>query len=116
MTADGMDLYYLAEGDQVRIVLRGELHSDTVGQLEQTAASALSGPGVARLELDMRLVTYAESSALRCLLGIRRDAQRAGVELVLVRPMMDWVMRIFDVSGLSDYFAFTPDPGALPTS
>lgn len=68
-------------GDAVVLVPRGELDIATAGRLAEAAEDV---PGDRRLlVVDLRGVTFLDSSGLRGLLLVRRRAERDGIELLV---------------------------------
>lgn len=71
-----------AQAESTRIVLTGELDIATAPQLEQTLEPLLA-QGDGDLLLDMRGVTFLDSSGLRVVLVASRTATAAGRRLVV---------------------------------
>ncbi|WP_424216463.1 STAS domain-containing protein (plasmid) [Streptomyces sp. BI20] len=90
----------------------GELDMDTAGELAERADRARRA-GVGPLVLDVREVTFADSSALNTLLRLRLDGP-----LALRGPLPDQLRRLLEMTGTADLFDRadepTPEPPADP--
>ncbi len=89
---------------------RDELWLEPAGELDLESATVLRAvlgeyldAGFPRLVLDLRAVTFMDSSGLHLLLEAQRDARARGVELS-VRPGPPSVQRVFDVTGTAKLF------------
>jgi anti-sigma B factor antagonist len=69
------------DGGTVVLTPRGELDIATAGRLTDAAEEVPSG--TALLVVDLRAVTFMDSSGLRGLLLVRRRAQRDDIELLV---------------------------------
>jgi anti-sigma B factor antagonist len=83
-----------------RITLRGEIDLSTVGLLEG-ALSERDGSGSPTIMLDLRDVTFMDSTGLHTLLGARRRSEQDGSSLVLL-AVSPAARRVFEVSGVGD--------------
>jgi len=91
--------------------VRDELWLELAGELDLESANALGAlvgehldAGFPRLVLDLRAVTFMDSTGLHVLLEAQREARARGVELSL-SPGPPNVQRVFDVTGTADLFA-----------
>ncbi len=82
-----------------RLVLAGALDLHSSEALGEAIARERSR-GAGRLVLDLRDVTFLDSTALRVLLVTRSQLRDAGGELALLEPTKE-VRRTLDVSGVS---------------
>ena len=89
-----------AQAESTRIVLAGELDIATAPQLEQ-ALEPLLAQGNGDLHLDMRGVTFLDSSGLRVVLVASRTATTAGRRLV-VDPGEGQVLRVIRLARVED--------------
>jgi anti-anti-sigma factor len=86
----------------VRIRPEGEIDLATAPQLER----AIGGlDGYARIVVDLRDVTFMDSSGLRLLIGLDAAARRDGWTLML-RPGRQSVQRVFEVTGMDRHLPF----------
>ena len=88
-----------------------------VGELDYVGAAAVEAElerveqrSPPRLVIDLRGVTFIDSSGLRLLLETDVRARKAGRSLVLVRGS-EVVQRVFEISLLDRRLAFVDDPG-----
>jgi anti-sigma B factor antagonist len=97
------------DGDTAWVRPVGELDLETVPRLEAELASARAEGG-RRLVLDMRRLTFMDSTGLR--LVIRWDAagREEGFEFAIV-PGPDIVQRVIKLTGMDDQLTVTEPPG-----
>jgi anti-sigma B factor antagonist len=101
------------ENDGVKIALRGELdleHAYTFDE-ELRRAEALAPPCIC---LDLRELTFVDSSGLARLVAARRRARKAGRRLVLVRGSAA-VQRLFALTAVDEHFEIVNEPAGLRT-
>jgi anti-sigma B factor antagonist len=97
------------EDDRVRIAPVGELDVASTPQLEH-AICALRQAGAAHLIIDLRRVTFIDSTGLRLALDLDAATRDNGLRLELL-PGPPQVQRIFELTGTLDQLPFiTPDP------
>lgn len=88
------------------IAAKGELDLATVPELEKALKQEREAGSVV---LDLRGVTFMDSSGLRTILAARRDiAERKG-RLLIVRGAKA-IQQVFEVAGLADRLDFIDDP------
>lgn len=94
--------------DRTVVIVRGELDFATAPDLLRHAVTALEHRPIAAIEVDLGLVTFADSSGLGALLAIKHDADDRGVTFTLgsVTPA---VRLVIDVTGLNEHFDISPD-------
>lgn len=90
-----------------RVVVTGELDIAGVPVLEAALARA-DEAGVADLELDLRAVTFIDSSGIRCVLGAYHAALARGAELRIFSGLEAGV--VFGLAGLSGRLPLVADP------
>lgn len=98
-----------ADGNAVRIVVRGELDMSVAPGLTEAITGA-SGTGVTVL-LDLSGVTFLDSSAIGALVASGREVADAGGRLQ-IGPRSDIVTRVLEITGLaepSDAFDVLPE-------
>jgi anti-anti-sigma factor len=74
-----------ADGQTVRVVLKGELDLAGVDRVEQAFEQAESMP-VALVVLDLAELTFVDSTGLETMLRAARRARETGRRLVVTRP------------------------------
>lgn len=90
------------------LAVRGELDISGAEALERALAEVEAGePHV--LVIDLREVTFLDSSGLRSLLAADRRAKGAGRRLVLVRGP-DPIQRVFEIALLDRRLTFVDAP------
>ena len=95
-------------GDGVVVALAGELDYAATDSLE-AELEKVEQAAPERLVLDLREVTFIDSSGLRLLLAADARAQDRGRRLELVRGP-DVVQRVFEISLLDRRLTFVDDP------
>ncbi len=91
------------------IALNGELDLAGAAALEQELARLDAEPAEV-VVLDLRDVTFMDSSGLRLIAVSSQQAQEAGRRLALV-PGPEQVMRVFDITRMRERLDFVGDPG-----
>jgi anti-sigma B factor antagonist len=94
------------------VTVSGEIDLETAPQLGDHALAALTDVSV-HLVLDLRGVTFMDSTGLKVLLATARRADLAGGSLVLVAPTRP-VQRILTLTGLDTTFTVADDLDGLP--
>jgi anti-anti-sigma factor len=86
------------------VVPTGELDLATASSVDREVR-ALRGAGFDRVVLDLRRLTFIDSTGLRTLLSLRNDAKRDGHTLALVpgRPEVQRVFELTATRGLFDW-------------
>lgn len=96
------------EGVQTLVVLAGELDLATASAADAAIAAAANGePG--KLVIDLRGLTFMDSSGLRMLVAADRRAAGAGYELSIVRGAPA-VQRVLEVTGLDAKLRLVDEP------
>jgi anti-sigma B factor antagonist len=88
--------------DDVVVVARGELDTACAADLERKVRE-LQRSGVEEIVIDLRGVSFMDSSGLRVLLSLRNDARRNAHRLALV-PGPRSVQRIFELTATRGLF------------
>ena len=81
----------------------GELDLGTVDELQ--AALAARPADADRLVLDLRRLTFFDTSGMRLVVETLQEADRTGISLALVRGPED-VQRLFALAGMDDRLPF----------
>ena len=92
-----LDTAHEAAGVVVRV--KGELDGMTSPVLRQELYDLIDDGGRS-FRLDLRAMTYIDSSGLSALLGILRRVKERGGELALVNPRRS-TLRVFEIAGLT---------------
>ena len=87
-----------------------------VGELDLSTADVLwdemdklRGRGFSNLVLDLRKLTFLDSTGLRLLVRARENALRSGSKFALIDGAQP-VCRVLDITGLRDHFDFVRPP------
>jgi anti-sigma B factor antagonist len=95
-----------------RLELGGELDVLTTRQVRDRVFE-LTGAGFATIVLDLRGLTFIDSTGMRLLVGLHHHARRDGWRLYLIQGPEN-VKRVFDIAGTSQVLPFTTAAAALP--
>jgi anti-anti-sigma factor len=93
------------------IALSGELDLAGAAALEDELGRLEAGP-LDAIVLDLRDVTFMDSSGLRVIAVANQRAQERGRRLALV-PGGDQVMRVFEITRMRERLDFVDDPQAV---
>jgi anti-anti-sigma factor len=96
------------DGDAAWVRPLGELDLDTASQLDQELA-AVRATGADRLVLDMRALTFMDSTGLRLVIRWDTDAREQGFEFAIV-PGPEVVQRVFRLTGMDEHVPVAPPP------
>jgi anti-sigma B factor antagonist len=94
-------------GDMV-LSVEGEIDFATAPELEAALEDALD-PGRTRLIVDLRRVTFMDSTGLVLLLRHNRTAAAAGQRLIVIKGPPH-VQRVFEITGLSERLTMLDEP------
>jgi anti-sigma B factor antagonist len=86
----------------------GELDLDTEPQLEE-ALAALREQGARRLVLDLRKLTFMDSTGLRLVIRWDSAGKEQGFDFAIV-PGPDVVQRVIRLTGMEDQLTFAEAP------
>jgi len=93
--------------DDVTLRVSGEIDLYTAPALREAALAALRQHGTT-LRVDLRDVTFMDSTGIEVLLATRRRAELEGGSLTLCR-LTPAVRRVIEVTGLDRLFTIVPD-------
>ncbi len=108
MSIPSFDVEVVRNGGATRIAPSGELDIATNPVLEQAIAAATSEPG-ARLVLDLRELTFMDSTGLRTLAQTNARAANDGFTLAIVRGPRQ-IDRVLEISGLGALLPLVDTP------
>jgi anti-sigma B factor antagonist len=94
-----------------RVVLQGELDIATSPKAE-AELRRIEGGGVRLVVLDLRGLTFMDSTGLRLLVGADARARESGHRLAIVRGP-DAVHRVLEITGLDTRLDVVADPAEL---
>jgi len=90
--------------DRARVVPHGELDLDTIGVVEQHLHD-LRQAGVREIVLDLRKLTFMDSSGLHAIFKAARLAKQDGASFVLI-PGPRAIQRLFELTSARDHLTF----------
>ena len=105
------DLETNREGAHARLSLFGELDIAAAPRLD-TELAEVEAEGPDRIVLDLRGLTFLDSTGLRSLLGADARARAADWALTLIKGP-DVVQRVFAITGLDGRLDIVEDEAAL---
>jgi anti-sigma B factor antagonist len=95
------------DGERGRLTLTGELDIATAPRLEE-AVTAMVGAGVKRLVIDLRPMSFMDSSGLRLFIVLCDRARADGWTLELIRPLSP-ALTIFQITRAEENLPFVED-------
>lgn len=98
------------EPGRLDAVVSGELDLSTVTELKAGLEHSTDAPRM--LVVDLREVTFLDSSGLRLLLGLDERQRAAGGRLVLVQGGRR-VARVFELTGAGQQLEMVADPAEI---
>ena len=98
------------DGDVTWVRPIGELDIDTSPQVDQELAAARAA-GADRIVLDMRELTFMDSTGLRLVIRWDTAGREDGFAFAIV-PGRDAVQRVFRLTGMDDVIPVAAPPGA----
>jgi anti-sigma B factor antagonist len=102
-------------GSTVRLGLHGELDIATAGELRDTIIATMARYAPSAIVLDLRLVTFIDSTAIGQLVTCQRAAAVCGATLTL-ENLAPLPRRQLWATGLLGLFGLATDPAHQPTS
>ena len=108
MTEPSFELRIVRSDSRLHIAPAGELDIATAPQLEQAISEATSEP-VSELVLDLRELTFMDSSGLRTLAQANVKAEQAGTALSIWRGSRQ-IERVLEISGLGPLLPLADAP------
>jgi anti-anti-sigma factor len=108
MSIPSFDIRVVRNGQATRIAPAGELDIATTPALERAIADATGEPGAA-LVLDLRELTFMDSTGLRTLAQTNARAQGDGFTLSIVRGPRQ-IERVLEISGLGPLLPLVDAP------
>jgi anti-sigma B factor antagonist len=97
-----------AEDGRIRVTVVGELDLATVAQLQHTVDTHRQA-GATDIVLDLRALSFIDSTGLRLILDLDRAARSRALRFSLIAGPPE-VQRIFEITGTVELLNFEPDP------
>lgn len=101
------------QDDVASVALHGELDMAATFKVEQELDRLLDRERVRRLVLDLRPLSFIDSTGLRLLLQTEARAREGEVELAVIRGTAP-IQRVFSIAGLTDFFPFVDESPPVP--
>jgi anti-anti-sigma factor len=108
MTIPSFDLRAVRNGRSIRLSPCGELDIATTPELEQALADA-TADAVAEIVLDLRELTFMDSTGLRALAQANSRAGESGIALSIIRGPRQ-IERVLEISGLGAMLPLVDPP------
>lgn len=102
-------IHVTPDGSRVFVAPFGDLDLSTVVPLEEEIKKLQESGRFETLVLDLRGLTFLDSSGLRLLVNARRAALEGGIAFSLIEGVPE-VCRVFDITGLRPHFEFEAAP------
>jgi anti-anti-sigma factor len=97
-----------ADGDMARITPVGELDLATVDEVEKRFREARE-QGFARIVMDLRGLSFMDSSGLRLILSHQAESGKNGFRFMVI-PGSRNIQRVFEISGVLEHVPFVSGP------
>ena len=108
MSIPSFGIEVVRNGGSTRIAPTGELDIATTPALEHAIAEATGEPG-ATLVLDLRELTFMDSTGLRTLAQTNARAEPGGFSLAIIRGPRQ-IERVLEISGLGALLPLVDEP------
>jgi anti-anti-sigma factor len=99
-----MSLEYRIErhGDSITVVPEGDISLETVDVLREVLRTIVDSGPAAHIDVDMRAVSFLDSSGIGVLVAAQRAAAARGLTLMLVEPtpMVRMVLQVANLDGI----------------
>lgn len=108
VSADQLTIGIVPRDGYVTLHSRGEIDMCTSPLLRDAALRAMRDHATT-LHLDMKEVTFMDSTRFEALLATRRRVDQEGGRLILCQPSRS-VLRVLEVTGVARLFEFDTEP------
>ena len=108
MSLPSFDLRVARNGSSAHIAPCGELDIATTPELEQALADA-TADAVSEIVLDLRELSFMDSTGLRALAQANMRAEASGVSLSIIRGPRQ-IERVLEISGLGSLLPLVDAP------
>ena len=92
-------------GSVASIILSGDVDYSLQEEVRNASQQALSAEQVSEIQVDFSGVKFLDSSVIRALITLRRDADAAGKSLTLLNCNKT-VREVFEIGGFDRMFTF----------
>ena len=101
----GMNVAVDFHGSTANIILSGNVDYSMQDEIQDANQSALSNEQIREICVDFAAVTFLDSSVIRALLTLQKEADAAGKSLVLMN-CTDATREVFELGGFDRMFKF----------
>lgn len=98
-----MSITVNVHGPIAHIILSGGMDYSTQEEIKEANHMALSAEDVREIHVDFAGVTFIDSSCIRALVRLKREADERGIALVLLQ-CHDPIRDIFEIGGFDTMF------------
>jgi anti-sigma B factor antagonist len=95
-------------GDGCTLIISGEADLTAAPEVVELGTAALNEPDLHTLVIDLRDVTFMDSTCLGALIALQNTADKLGRNICLV-AISPRVQRLIELTGLTETFAIRPD-------
>lgn len=92
-------------GNVASIILSGNVDYSMQEEIRNASQQALFGKQVREIHVDFSAVNFLDSSVIRALLTLQREADKAGKTLILLN-CNDQTREVFEIGGFDRMFTF----------
>jgi len=92
-------------GTIASIILAGGIDYATQDEFKNANKQALSAEGVTEVHVNFAEATFLDSSGIRALLILKKEADAQGKSLIL-KNCNDYLLEIFEIGGFNKVFTF----------
>ncbi len=92
-------------GDVARILLSGDVDYSMQGEIRDASQKALSSRQVEQIHVDFSEVSFLDSSVIRALLNLQKEADASGKSLILLNCSGN-IREVFEIGGFDRMFSF----------
>jgi anti-anti-sigma factor len=100
--------------DVARVGARGDLDLATAATLCSHLTEAIQRPA-GRIVLDLSEIVFCDSTGLRAILGVVREAQAHAVPLVIMVPSGSQLAKLIELTGTAEFLPIAQPDASLQT-
>ena len=101
--------------DVTRVRARGDLDLGTAATLCSHLTEAIQRPAAGRIILDLSEIAFCDSTGLRAIVGVVREAQAHAVPLAITVPEGSQVARLIELTGTAEFLPIAQSDASLQT-
>lgn len=91
------------DGRTARLILSGDLDFSSQALIQAAAEEALANPAAAEIIVDLKKVTFMDSSTIQVFINLQKKAKAAGRPLTFIN-CSEKVRQIFVIGGFDQIF------------